>query len=187
MPLSRPAGVRMLSLMRALVLAGAVGATAAAGDSAPRGCGRFTLEKIPLDATQAQVEALGIGKLEPLLVGTEESRFRVRPPHTSTQKQINILFLHGRVVDVELIQFANAATAETFLADLRGRWGDPDKPIETDLPKNLPRGYKWFTWSDRSCPAYGGYFWNAFQIRIVMSVSVNRVKSLPDDRPLDAR
>jgi len=185
MPLSRLASVRMLPLLRVLVLAGAAGAAAAAGNPAPQGCGRFTLEKIQLGATQAQVEALGIGKLEPLSVGTDESRFRVRPP--KTKKYIGIVFHHDRVAEVTFYQRANAATAETVLADLRSRWGGPDKPTDTDLSKDLPMGFKWFTWSDRTCPTYGGYLTTGFDVRIVLSTSANRVKGFADEGPVDAR
>jgi len=196
MLLSRCAGVRTLPLLRALGFVGAAGAAvvtavavataAAAGDPVPRGCDRFTLEKIPLDATQAQVEALGIGKLESLLVGTEESRFRVRPP--KTKKEIELLLFHGRVRDITVLFHANAPTADTALADLRDRWGEPDKPAETDkLTGAWAKSIKVFSWSDRSCPAYGAFVSTGFDVRMILSTSVNRVRYLGNERPEDAR
>jgi hypothetical protein len=191
MLLSRFAGVRTLILLLSFACAagaaaGVAGAAAAAGDPAPQGCGRFTLEKIPLDATQAQVEALGIGKLEPVLVGTEESRFHVRPP--KTKKEIELLLFHGRVRDITLLFHANAATADTALAELRGRWGEPDKPAETDkLTGAWAKSIKVFSWSDRSCPAYGAFVSTGFDVRIILSTSVNRVRYLGNERPEDAR
>ncbi|HET8945689.1 MAG TPA: hypothetical protein VFQ07_01795 [Candidatus Polarisedimenticolia bacterium] len=163
-------GVLAATLATALLaapVAGGAGGAAAADGAATTGCDRFTLEKLVLGATRPEVEALGLGKVETRGQTSEEVHLRVK--HTKHMQQIDIVLHHDRVAWISTTQNANAATFASLLADLRGRWGEPDKG-ETTFGKGVG-SYKLYNWSDRSCPAYGALFWNSGDALVLLSTS----------------
>lgn len=118
----------LLWSMTALLVAapaGSRGWTEAAQPGAAT-CDRFTLEKVRLGMTRSEVEALALGKIEVLGETSDTLRLRVRGAKQK-QKEMRLQLGYNRVQIVELVLYAKKESATATLADLRGRWGEPDK------------------------------------------------------------
>lgn len=159
--------------MTALLIAATAGGVPStrADETGAATCDRFTLEKVRLGMTRSEVEALSLGKVEVLGEGTDTLRLQVLGPR---KRKLSIHLTLGRVQIVEVAFPADKQRAEATLADLRTRWGEPDKKEEAPAPKKLSSydrdaiGQS-FRWSDRSCQAYGGYYSSARGLFVKLS------------------
>ena len=152
----------LLWTMTALLIATPAGSLSSTGAAEPGAatCDRFTLEKVRLGMTRAEVEALSLGKIEVLGETSDTVTLRVRGAKQK-QKETRIQLAYGRVRIVEVDLYANKAVATATVADLRGRWGEPDK--EQNLGPLVTK------WSDRNCHAYGAYFYNSAYLYVLLS------------------
>jgi hypothetical protein len=170
----------LLWTMTALLAVAPVGSRSSTEAAEPGAatCDRFTLEKVRLGMTRSEVEALALGKVEVLGETTDTLRLRVRGAKQK-QKETHLLLANDRVQIVEVVLYANKAGATAALADLRGRWGEPDKE-EPDPEKEKRDGrvgfYELLKWSDRNCQAYGAYYYNSFWMYRVLSSSPNTIR-----------
>ncbi|HYV17855.1 MAG TPA: hypothetical protein VFC25_02355 [Verrucomicrobiae bacterium] len=140
------------------------GSAAASAPAAPS-CDHFTLEKIPLDATRQELDALGLGKIETTAQTSVETNLRVkRPKH----QDIYITLHHDRVANVYIVSYVNKTSAEALLADLKARWGEPEVVNAGDKDR-FPVTAR--TWSRSDCPAYGGYAFNGGSVAVLLSSS----------------
>lgn len=139
---------------------------AAASPAATPACDHYTLEKIPLDATRQELEALDLGRIETTGQTTAETNLRVR--RTKHQPDIHITLHHDRVTGIFIAFYANKASAEALLADLKARWGEP-KVVNTDDHNRFAVTAR--TWSRSDCPAYGGYAFNGGTVAVLLSSS----------------
>lgn len=175
----------LLWTMTVLLAAPHAGVSSSSGAEPGASCDRFTLEKVRLGMTRSDLEALSLGKIEVLGETSDTLRLRVRGAKQK-QKEMNLVLVHGRVQFIELFQYTDKAGAAATLTDLRGRWGEPDKKEDPDPAQDKPTdrlhaGDQLFRWSDRSCPAYGGYYYNSFWQYQALSSSSNIMrKGLPE-------
>jgi hypothetical protein len=156
---------------RRLLLAAAFPAVLAAANAAEPAadpCARYTLEKVLLGMTKPEVEALNLGKIETAGQTSEQATLRVkRSKHT---EEINIVLHHGRVALVAVSEYVNASGSADLLADLRARWGEPDKG-ENSFGAGKIDAYKLYNWSSRDCQSYGALFYNSGYAIILLSTS----------------
>jgi hypothetical protein len=178
---------RLLWTTTVLLVADPAGSPSLTGAAEPEAatCDRFTLEKVRLGMNRSELEALSLGKIEVLGETTDTLRLRVRSAKQK-RKEMHLQLAYGRVHFVEVVQTAGTASAVAALSDLRGRWGEPENDPNPGKDKQGRAVYNLLKWSDRNCPAYGAYYYDAAHLYLVLSSSPNIFNS-EADRPAIAK